>query len=135
MRLKLRETKGEFILNGALELLLTCLLVVLGISTLGIAMQANKLSTMAGDLTRYIEVRGQVDSSVDGELSRLETAGGIDVTLSVDTSYTAGGDRIQFGDPFTVKLSYTGRLGMGGVLSLPIPLSASVVGRSERYWK
>lgn len=135
MRQKLRETNGEFLLKGALNLLILCLFLALGISTLGVAMRANKLTTMASDLTRYIEVRGQVDSSVDDELARLEEASGLYTDLDIDATYTAGGERIQFGDPFTVELSYTGRLGVGGVLSVPIPLSSNVVGRSERYWK
>lgn len=135
MRQKLRETNGEFVLKGALNLLILCLFLALGISTLGVAMRANKLTTMASDLTRYIEVRGQVDCSVDDELSPLEEASGLHTDLAIDATYSAGGERIQFGDLFTVELSYTGRLGVGGVLSLPVPLSSDVVGRSERYWK
>jgi hypothetical protein len=59
---------------------------------------------------------------VDGTFQRLKTASNLEnASLSVDANYSAGGNRIQFGDPFTVTVSYTGKIGIGGFLSLPMP--------------
>lgn len=132
---KLRERSGDFLLEGAWKLLLSCALIALFISVLGLAFQSNKLAAIADDMARSIEISGQVDSSADAKLQELKNTSGLDVAMDIDANYSAGGTRIQFGDPFTVTISYTGKLGIGGILSLPVPLSSSVVGRSERYWK
>jgi hypothetical protein len=134
---KLKEQRGEFLLDGSLRILLTCCLLALFLSVLGVLFQANKLATMADDVARYIEISGQVNhSDVNTELQRLRQSSGLrTVDIHVDANYTAGGSCIQFGDPFTVTLTYEGKLGVGGIVSLPIPLCSSVTGRSERYWK
>lgn len=133
---KLRERKGELLLPGAFKLLLGCAALALVISVGAVLFQANKLTVMADDVARHIEILGQVDSSVDGTFQRLKTASNLEsASLSVDANYSAGGNRIQFGDPFTVTVFYTGKIGIGGFLSLPMPLHSSVVGRSEQYWK
>ncbi|MET0018008.1 DUF4320 family protein [Oscillibacter sp.] len=133
---KLKERRGEMLLTGAFKLLLGCAAIALVISVGAVLFQSNKLAAMAGDVARHIEIVGQVDSSADQAFQRLKTTSNLDsASLSIDANYSAGGTRIQFGDPFTVTVSYTGKIGIGGFLSLPIPLHSSVVGRSEQYWK
>lgn len=133
---KLRETKGEFALEGAWKLLLGCAALALTISVFAVMFQSNKLAAIANDVTRHIEVMGQVDGTAETTFQRLKAAGNLpDASLSISANYSAGGNRIQFGDPFTVTVSYTGKIGIGGFLSLPIPLHSSVAGRSEQYWK
>lgn len=124
------------LLTGAFKLLLGCAAIALVISVGAVLFQSNKLAAMADDVARHIEVVGQVDSSADQAFQRLKITSNLEsASLSIDANYSAGGNRIQFGDPFTVTVSYTGKLGIGGFLSLPIPLYSSVVGRSEQYWK
>lgn len=133
---KLRERDGNFVLEGAWKLLIGCAALVLVISVFAVIFQANKLATIANDVTRHIEVMGQVDGTADAAFQDLKTASNLpDATMTIDANYSAGANRIQFGDPFTVTISYTGKIGIGGFLSLPIPLRSSVVGRSEQYWK
>jgi len=132
---KIRERSGDFVLEGAWKLLLTCALIALFLSVLGLVFQSNKLAAVADDMARSIEISGQVDSSADAKLQELKSASGLAVAMNIDANFSAGGNRIQFGDPFTVTISYTGKLGIGGILSIPVPLSSSVVGRSEKYWK
>lgn len=134
---KLKERRGEFLLDSALRILLTCCLLALFLSVLGVLFQANKLATMADDMARYIEISGQAShSDVNTELQRLRKSSGLETAeVEVDANCTAGGSHIQFGDPFTVTLTYQGKLGVGGIVSLPVPLHSSVTGRSERYWK
>lgn len=134
---KLRDNKGEFLLESAFKILLAAAGIVFAISIFGTISQANRLAAMANDLTRSIELKGEVNmATVNTELSRLSSASGLDgVTVTVEATYTAGGRRIQMGDAFTVTLNYTGHIGIGGVLSIPIPLRSTVTGRSEQYWK
>lgn len=133
---KLRERDGSFLLEGAWKLLIGCAALVLTISVFAVIFQANKLATIANDVTRHIEVMGQVDGTAAAAFQNLKTASNLpDATMTIDANYSAGANRIQFGEPFTVTISYTGKIGIGGFLSLPIPLRSSVVGRSEQYWK
>ena len=83
------------------------------------------------------EIQGQYDAAaVTQEFQRLKTAENLEsAVMDLDAAYIAGSTRVQFGDPITVTVSYTGQIGIGGFLSLPVPLSASVTGRSERSWK
>ncbi|MEA4934340.1 MAG: DUF4320 family protein [Lawsonibacter sp.] len=132
---KLKETRGEFSLNGSLILLLVFACLALAISVLGVANRSMKLHTMASELMRYTEVRGQVDSAVYGELDRLKDVTGMDANCTITANYLSGTTKVQFGEPITVCLEYPVRFGIGGVLSVPMTLRATVAGRSELYWK
>ncbi|WP_294855256.1 DUF4320 family protein [uncultured Oscillibacter sp.] len=133
---KLKEQRGEFLLTGAFRVLFGCAALAFGISIFTVMFQANKLTVMANDVTRHIEILGQVGPSANQTFEKLKEASNLKgASVAVDASFSAGGNRIQFGDPFTVTVSYTGKIGIGGVLSLPVPLRSSVVGRSEQYWK
>lgn len=111
------------------------MLLVLFISVFGVVNTSMKLHSVAADLTRYIEIRGQVDAPVYAELDRLANVVGITIESRNISGTYSGGSRLQFGADFTVKLSTTGHIGIGGVLSLPVPLTSTVTGRSEQYWK
>jgi hypothetical protein len=132
---KLKETRGEFAINGSLILLLIFAGLALAITFFGAVNRSMKLHTMADELLRYTEVRGQVDSAVDGELERLKSTTGIDADCTITASYLSGTKKVQFGDPITVELEYPIRFGIGGVLSVPVRLRTAVTGRSELYWK
>lgn len=134
----LRSKRGEFVVDRSFSVLLGAIGLVLAISIFSVVFQANKLDTVAADLTRQIEIAGQVNySTINAQLDALCAAAGLEnVTLSVDATYVdAGARKIQFGDSFTVTISSTAELGVGGIITVPIPLSSSVVGRSEKYWK
>lgn len=134
---KLKDRRGEFLLEGAVKLLFLCAGIALVISVFSVAFQANKLHVIAKDIVRMTEIQGQYDAAtVAQEFQRLKTAENLEsAVMDLDAAYITGSTRVQFGDPITVTVSYTGQIGIGGFLSLPVPLSASVTGRSERYWK
>ncbi|SBV91270.1 conserved exported hypothetical protein [uncultured Eubacteriales bacterium] len=131
---KLKENRGEFTINGALILLLIVFLMVLFISAIGVANRGMRLHSMASELARYVELRGKVDDAVYTELQRLETATGVTADLQISASYISGTSKIQYGNTFNVTLSSSGYIGLGGIVSIPIPLHSTVSGRSEQYW-
>ena len=132
---KLKETRGDFTINGVFILLLVFLLLALAISVFGVINRSMKLHSMAAELVRYAEVRGQVDSAVYTELDRLERVTGVDVDCTITADYIRGTSRVQFGDNVSVHLEYDTYFGVGGLLSVPITLKTTVAGRSELYWK
>lgn len=93
-----------------------------------------KLHSVAADLTRYIELRGEVDAPVYAELTRLANVAGVTVERC-SILMPPGESRIQLGASFTVTLETTGHIGIGGIVSVPVPLKSTVTGRGEHYWK
>lgn len=134
MKEKLRECQGDFTVNGVLLLLLVIALLLVSISVLAVANQAIRLHSMTAQLVRFVEIRGQTDSAVYTELERLKQATGMDVTCEISANQIAGTSKIQFGESFTVKLSCDAKLGLGGIVSVPIELNSKVTGRGEQYW-
>lgn len=132
---KIAEGKGQFTLNGAITFLFVMFLLALFISAFSVINTAFKLHSVAADLSRYVEIRGMVDSAVYTELDRLANVVGVTIESHSITGAFSGGSKLQFGTDFTIMLTTTDRLGVGGVLSLPVPLETHVTGRSERYWK
>ena len=55
---KLKETRGDFTINGVFILLLVFLLLALAISVFGVINRSMKLHSMAAELVRYAKVRG-----------------------------------------------------------------------------
>lgn len=135
MKKKLEELHGDFTINGALVIFLVVALLIVTISTIGVANQGMRVHNIAAELSRYIELRGRIDNAVYTELARLEQTTGIDVECSIDAQYIPGTAKVQFGDVFTVTLSCTGKIGLGGIVSIPVPLRSVVSGRSEQYWQ
>lgn len=131
---KLKENRGEFTINGALIMLLVVFLMVSFISVIGVANQGMRLHSMASELARYIELRGKIDDAVYTELGRLETVSSITADLQISADYISGTAKIQYGNTFRVTLSSSGHIGLGGIVSIPIPLHSTVSGRSEQYW-
>lgn len=128
------SSRGEFTLNSAIMLFCVMMILALFISVLGTANSAMKLHSVAADLTRYIELRGEIDASVFAELTRLADVAGVTVERHT-IQMPPGESKIQLGASFTVTLETTGHIGIGGMVSIPIPLKSTVTGRGERYWK
>ena len=132
---KLRQRQGDFTLNGAFILLFVAVVLILFISALGAVSTSMKLHSVTAELVRYVELRGRVDAQVYIELDRLANVAGVTVeSFNIDATYFSG-DKIQLGTPFSVTLTATGHLGIGGIMDADIPLTATVSGRSEQYWK
>lgn len=131
---KLNDQRGQFLLDRAFSLLIGAAGLALTITVFGVMFQGYKLNVIASDLARHIEVRGYInDVEIQTELDRLSTAAGLEnVTVDVD-SYQS--PRLQFGSKFDVTVYYTGEIGIGGILSLQVPMHSTVTGRSEKYWK
>lgn len=132
---KLRQSTGSFAIDGSIIFLFVMMLLVLFISALGVINTSQKLHSVAAELTRYVELRGSVDNEVYIELDRLAGIAGVTVESKSITGSFSGESKLQLGAEFTVTLTTTDRFGIGGILSLPVPLKSTVSGRSERYWK
>ncbi len=132
----LKDRRGDFTINGALILLLVMVLLVIFLTTISIGVQSAKLNAAASELTRFIEIRGKVDAAVTTEFERLTSKFGNELSLTIDADYLSSSEKtIQYGDAFTVTLTEQITIGAGGIVGIPITLTADSPGRSEQYWK
>lgn len=93
-------------------------------------------NSMANELSRYIEVKGEVSSATSDEFERLKESAGIsDAEYNIVASYIPGTKKIALDTPFEVVITSDTEVGVGGIFSVPIPVVSKAAGRGERYWK
>lgn len=128
---KLFDKNGTFVLENSFSIIIMAVCALLVISTIAWSVAYFNLSATASDVTRQIEIKGTTENAAalitdpNIELRIYNEAG----TLLTTTT------KIQFGEAFFVELSTSRSIKVGGIVDLPIPMSATVKGRSERYWK
>lgn len=135
IRTKLADTRGEFTVSGAIKLIAVAIALALIISVTGVLVRVPTLNTMTDEALRYIEVRGRVDNAAYAEIQRLQRASNLNCIYTIDADYMAGTEQIQFGDAITVTMRHTVYFGVGGIMRVPVTLTARSEGRSEQYWK
>lgn len=130
IRMKLKDKRGmsqylEFMI--AFVMLMT--VIATGIEVAGVLSLKKGIEDTATETARYIELRGEVDSTVYHEFDRLKSVTGIVGELYVEGDFYSG-KKLQLEAPFTVTVSAVGHL-----FYLDIPLKAKATGRSEVYHK
>ena len=117
--------------------LVAAMFIAFAINLLSIISAKQQLDMCADQLTRQIQLTGEVSSETDALYDSLTAGIKItdNVSYSVDTSYFSG-KKIQLGTPFKVKVTAKAYLGGFGTIHLfPIELVSSGAGISEEYWK
>ena len=96
-----------------------------------------QLDVCADQITRQIQLSGEVDSDTDKLFSTICSGVKVlhDTKYTVNTTYHSG-KKIQLGTPFEVKVTAKAYLGGFGDFGLfPINLVSVGAGVSEEYWK
>ena len=134
----LKNNRGE---GTYIETVVFVLVVVIFLSftlnLFSIISAKQQLDVCADQLTRQIQLAGEVNSTTDslfqslcGDLGAVEN-----VSYTVDTTYYSG-SKIQLGTPF--YLTITADVQLGGfwqLVGIPMQLTSTAAGVSERYWK
>ena len=135
---KLLNKRGEGTYIDTVVFILVAVIFIAFILILfSIISAIQQLDVCADQLTRQIQLAGEVNSTTDslfdslcGDISSVEN-----ISYTVDTTYHSG-SKIQLGTPFRVTVTATAYLGGFGDFGLfPIELTASGAGISEEYWK
>lgn len=129
---KLKETNGESGFIGiAVIIMVVAICLVTITSYLRIYAKYNLVNSIAHEMARYVEIKGQVGPDAYDEFERLKRAAGFD-TATITFSRTG---RIPLEEPFTVTVTLSERFGVGSIKVLPVNVKAVASGRSEVYWK
>ena len=135
---KLLNRKGEgTYIDSVVFILVAVIFIAFILNLFSIISAKQQLDVCADQLTRQIQLSGEVNSTTDslfqslcGDLNAVEN-----ISYTVDTTYHSG-SKIQLGTPFRVTVTATAYLGGFGDFGLfPIELTASGAGISEEYWK
>ena len=135
---KLLNRKGEgTYIDTVVFILVAVIFIAFILNLFSIISAKQQLDVCADQLTRQIQLAGEVNSTTNslfqslcGDLGAVEN-----VSYTVDTTYYSG-SKIQLGTPFRVTVTATAYLGGFGDFGLfPIELTASGAGISEEYWK
>ena len=135
---KLLNKKGSATyIETTIFVLVAAMFIAFAINLFSIISAKQQLDMCADQLTRQIQLTGEVSSETDALFDSL-TAGikiADNVSYSVDTSYFSG-KKIQLGTPFKVKVTAKAYLdGFGAIHLFPVELVSSGAGISEEYWK
>lgn len=115
----------------AVEILITMILLTVAITYLNVYAKHNLVNTMAHEIARYVEVKGQINSDTYTEFDRLKDASGFTgATVTFDKS-----GKLALEEAFTVTVSVQQKVGVGGIDVFPVTVKAVSTGRSEVYWK
>ena len=134
--MKMLNKKGSATyIETTIFVLVAAMFIAFSINLFSIISAKQQLDMCADQLTRQIQLTGEVSPETDALFDSL--VGGIksadNISYSVDTSYFSG-KKIQLGTPFKVKVTaYLG--GFGAIHLFPIELVSSGTGISEEYWK
>jgi len=111
------------------------------IDVLSIVLTKQKLDAAADQVTRQIQLAGKVDTDTEQLLETLTADLGkaTAITYAIDTDYiTKEGctTAIQLGTPFYLKITADVQLGgFWQLVGIPMQLTSTAAGVSERYWK
>ena len=137
MKMKLNKRGEGTYIDTVVFILVAVIFISFILNLFSIISAKQQLDVCADQLTRQIQLAGEVNSTTNslfqslcGDLGAVEN-----VSYTVDTTYYSG-SKIQLGTPFRVTVTATAYLGGFGDFGLfPIELTASGAGISEEYWK
>ena len=135
---KLLNRKGEgTYIDSVVFILVAVIFIAFILNLFSIISAKQQLDVCADQLTRQIQLAGEVNSTTNSLFQSLcgDMDSVSDIAYTVDTTYHSG-SKIQLGTPFRVTVTATAYLGGFGDFGLfPIELTASGAGISEEYWK
>ena len=137
MKMNLNKRGEGTYIDTVVFVLVAVIFIAFILNLFSIISAKQQLDVCADQLTRQIQLAGEVNSTTNslfqslcGDLGAVEN-----VSYTVDTTYYSG-SKIQLGTPFRVTVTATAYLGGFGDFGLfPIELTASGAGISEEYWK
>ncbi len=128
--------RGEGYIDTVVSVLVFVMILVVAINIFSFVTLKQEMDQIAEELIEEATYSGCFDTefwSRDTELhSRYYD---YDVAISAEKYYNSVLHRVQLGDTMTVKISVTASLKGLGVFQLPVTVSVTRSGISEKYWK
>lgn len=132
----LKSEKAEGYIDTIVNVLCAMLLIVLALNVFSFLTLKQDMDYIAKELIKTATIDGRTNSLVTARLVKLEEDTGIYPDVSWTASYHSEYDQIvQLGDPIKLTLTYHTNFKGFGMFSIPITLTATHTGLSQKYWK
>ena len=150
MRRFVLDDAGDVAIEVIVKMMLAMFLIYLFIQIMPIVTIHTNMSHVADDLTRTVELTGQLNSTeYQNQMTAYKAAfpfmNTATVTIAPDNPTTGWFSQAQgklaFRAPFTLRMSYTYRLSLlrptltDSDVGIDVPISKIVYGTAEIYWK
>jgi hypothetical protein len=132
-----RAKSGEMFIDVAILVLVSMMVIVLAINTFSFFVVKQDLDHYAKEMIKVSTTAGRTAGpEITNRRNELNTETGLNPTVAFDAVHFNNAARtVQFGDTITVTLTHHTRFQGFGIFSVPVTLTASHSGLSQRYFK
>ena len=137
MKNPLKSTRGEGYIDAVITTLCSIMLIVLAINTFSFLTLKQDMDYFAKELLATATTDGRISSNVSDRYTELAEEIGISPDVSWETTYfNETQQTVQLGEVVKIELTYhTTFEGLGTLLQIPMTVTVSHSGLSQRYWK
>ena len=137
---KLLDSEGVFYLDIIIGLMIMMSVILSFLTLPELFIKKQEIDYMAKTIARRVEIEGELNSKVYDTIDSLVYESGFNPMIEWEGNFYGLGNKLQIREKFKLKLSYGVRVKIidptfTNPLYLEIPLSKSVYGVSEVYWK
>ena len=133
----IRSKSGDGYVGVVVSVLASTLLLVFIINTFAMITTKMNLDHYTKEILKTATIDGQISTNITARQNQLRTETGINpasVTWTA-TYFNASQRTVQFGDKIEVRVTYQTRFYGFGPFNIPITMTATHSGLSQRYWK
>ena len=131
----LNDKKGEGYIDGVVVVLIAVLGIAFALNVYPVFVAKSNLNQFASEVIREAEISGQVGSSVNERIEKLEKELIKVDTIDWDADFIQGTKKVQLDGSIELEVTKTVDIGFFEFGSFPVTLVAKDSGFSERYWK
>ena len=132
----MRSKRGEGYIDTAISVVVFVMILVVAINIFSFIALKQEMDQIAEELIEAATYAGSFEGEFwnrDSELLNQYYYYGI--STSAEKYFNSGYGRVQLGDTMTVKIDVTTHLKGLGIFKIPITVSVTRSGISEKYWK
>lgn len=133
----LSSKRGEGYIDVAVGIVCVCLVLAVGLSIFQVISMKTTMDRITEDLIEVAAYSGTFQSEeFTATVEHLRNQYGFEFEITVDAPeyFNSALQRVQLGNDMIVTVSTKTGL-FGGETVLPLELSTSRIGKSERYWR
>ena len=136
MKNLMRSKRGEGYIDTAISVVVFVMILVVAINIFSFIALKQEMDQIAEELIEAATYAGSFEGEFwnrDSELLNQYYYYGI--STSAEKYFNSGYGRVQLGDTMTVKIDVTTHLKGLGIFKIPVTVSVTRSGISEKYWK
>ena len=133
----LKGNKGEGYIDTVVCVMASMMVIVFALNIFGFLTLKQDLDYFAKELIDTATIYGRTNEQVTARYNELCDEVGIDPAVSFNgtTYYNSSTKKVQLGEVVSVTLIYKTYVKGLGVFKIPITLTATHSGLSQKYWK